>query len=195
MKTATGGTYIDINVPYCFNQFSHGHSRISGLKLLKTLKLEYQFQFLFLCPVVQKSIITYFLKSAWQDMHEETANKLLIVKCDFPVWFTWPLTSCRKGCMYFCSSKDAVVRNSDFIRISSKIFDRITKTIKGLFDIGTPVFLIKRVPELAPFIGITETFAGRRENKTFAFVKRIKQGKIFPLELVAELIYRNKKGG
>ena len=40
--------------------------------------------------------------------------------------------------------------------IPAKILDRVAKTVKSFFDIGTPFLTVQVVPEFRPFIGIPE---------------------------------------
>lgn len=60
---------------------------------------------------------------------------------------------------------DPCIRDCDSVGITPKVFDRIAKTVEGLFDIRTPVLLIKQFPERLPFIGIAHFFAGRRKGE------------------------------
>ena len=61
----------------------------------------------------------------------------------------------------FCHRKDTAVGNGDLMGVSSKVFDGISKAVKGFFDVGTPRFLIKTVPEFCPCVGIAQFMAGR----------------------------------
>lgn len=70
--------------------------------------------------------------------------------------------------------------------IAAKVFDGIAKTIKCLFYVRAPVFTIKIIFEFLPITGITEGLTGRREHKPAFPVQGIKQGKIFPFELIPE---------
>ena len=77
--------------------------------------------------------------------------------------------------------------------IPSKVFNGIAKSVKSLFYVRAPVFVIKVIFELLPFIGITEFFTGRRENDLSFLVHGIQQGKIFPFKLVPQYPNRNEK--
>jgi hypothetical protein len=57
--------------------------------------------------------------------------------------------------------------------VPAKILDGISKAIKGLFNVRTPVFLIKAVTELLPVVGIPEFTAGRRKPQFTTLVVRI----------------------
>ena len=70
--------------------------------------------------------------------------------------------------------------------IPAKILDRVAKTVKSFFDIGTPFLTVQVVPEFRPFIGIPELFAGRGKHKLLLFIKGIQPGKIFSFKFIPE---------
>lgn len=77
--------------------------------------------------------------------------------------------------------------------ISSQIFNGIAKSVKRLFVIRAPVFFVKTVAESSPLIRIPEFFAGCRKLQLSIFIKSIKAGNIFPLELIPEYPDGDKK--
>ena len=87
-------------------------------------------------------------------MHKVPADEFRIVQGDLPVWTAGLPGTGRKSYFPFVNIQDAAVGNGDLMCISSKIFDGIAKTVEGFFDIRTPVFSVKFVPECGPFIGV-----------------------------------------
>lgn len=77
--------------------------------------------------------------------------------------------------------------------VSAKILDRIAKTMKRFFDIGTPFLMVQVTTELRPFVGITEFFTGRGKHKLLLFIKGIQGGKVFSFKGIPEDSDRDKK--
>lgn len=67
--------------------------------------------------------------------------------------------------------------------VTAKVLNGIAKSMKSLFDIRAPVFLIKTVFESLPFPGKLQCFAGSRENKFSLLIQSIQKRKIFPFDL------------
>lgn len=77
--------------------------------------------------------------------------------------------------------------------VTAKVLDGIAKSVKGLFDVRAPVFLIKTVLESPPFTRKPQCFAGRRENKFSLLIQSTQKRKIFPFELLSEDSDREEK--
>lgn len=85
------------------------------------------------------------------------------------------------------------VGNSNFMCVSAKILNGIAKSVESLFNIRTPVFVVKTVSEFRPFVGVTEFFTGRGKYQLLLFIKGIQFSKIFSLEFIPEDFDRNEK--
>ena len=109
-------------------------------------------------------------------MHQKTADEFGIVKGNVPLRFAGLLPSCGKSNLIFRNGKDPAVGNSDFVGVTSKVFNGISKTVKGFLNVGAPVFFVKAVFELLPAVRILQTIAGRRKNKRARLMQRSKMG-------------------
>lgn len=98
-----------IEIPDRFEQIRYGQIRISALEFLMPLKLEDEFQVLGFHPVIQKTIVADFLKSAGKHMHQETPDEFLIFQRDFPSGFAGGLPSGGKSGFRVCDRKDPAV--------------------------------------------------------------------------------------
>ena len=137
-------------------------------------------------PVVQKTIIAYFLKAGRQHMHQVTADKFRVFQGDPAFWFTGLFPPCRESNRIFCQAKDPAVRNGDFVGITAKVFYGIAKAVKGFLNVRTPVFFIKVIFPVLPVVRVPELFAGRRKEKGAIFIKGIKQRHIFAFEFIPQ---------
>lgn len=137
--TAAFRTDCQVNAPYCFEQFSHGHPGEALFETLTVLDLKDDLEIFALHPVIQKAVITYFLKAGRQHMHKVTADKFSMFQCNLPFWPACFFGTGRECNRIFCNRKDPAVRDGDFVRVSSEVFDGIAKTIKGFLDVGAPV--------------------------------------------------------
>lgn len=93
-------------------------------------------------------------------MHQIPADEFSIIKGNVPFRLTGFLSSCRKGNLFLRYRKNSAVGNGNLVGITPKIFNGITKAVKGLFDVRTPVLFIKTVFKFFPVIRITQLFAG-----------------------------------
>ena len=126
-------------------------------------------------------------------MHQEPPDKLFMAERDLPFRIPGGLSPCREGNFCFRVGKDPAVGDCNPMCIPPQIFDGVTKTVKGLFDVRTPVFLIKMVFESFPFKGISQCFAGSGKHKLLLLMQRIQKGEIFPLKLIPQDSDRNEK--
>lgn len=169
--TAAFRTYGQVNAPYGLEQFCYGHPGKALLETLTILEFKDDLEIFVFHPVIQESIITYFLKTGRQHMHKVTADKFRMFQCNLPFWPAWFSGTGRECNRIFCNRKDPAVRDGDLVRVSSQVFDGIAKTIKGFLDVGAPVLFIKGVFPFSPVVWITQHLAGRRKGKGTGFVK------------------------
>ena len=126
-------------------------------------------------------------------MHQEPPDKLSMTESDLPFRITGFLSPCREGNFCFRDGKDPVVGDGNPMCIPSQIFNRIAKSVKGLFDVRTPVLPVKTFFEDFPFKGILQCFAGSGKHKLLLLMQRIQEGEIFPLEFIPEDFDRDEK--
>lgn len=155
--------------------------------------LKYGLQVFILHPVIQETVIAYFLKAGRQHVHEVAAYKFCMAQGNEAHRVTRIFTSGQERNGILCKGKNPAVGNGYFMGIAPKVFHGIAKSVKSLFYVRAPVLAIKGVFELLPSIGITEPFTGRGEGEQPFLVHGIKQGKIFALKLIAQYPNRNEK--
>lgn len=126
-------------------------------------------------------------------MHQISADEFSIVQSNDPAWFTRFPAACGKSYFFVSDIHDPAVGNSNFMCVSAKIFDSIAKSVESLFNIRTPVFVVKTVSEFRPFVGVTEFFTGRGKYQFLLFIKGIQFSEIFSPEFIPEDFDRNEK--
>lgn len=183
----------DINVPYRFQELGHGKTTVFFPKTLVPLNGKYQLQVFALPPIVQKSIITDFLKTMGKYMHQIATDEFRVIQSDAALRVARPFSPGRKDGLLSVNRKYPAVGDGNLVRISSKIRNGVAETIEGLLYVRTPVFLVKAVAEFCPVVRVTQLLAGRGKSDFFAFIKCIKPGKVFAFKLVAQHPNRDKK--
>ena len=98
-------------------------------------------------------------------MHQETPDKLFMAESDLPFRITGFLSPRREGDFCFRDGKDPVVGDCNPVCIPSKILNFIAKSVKGLFDVSTPVLSVKPAFEIFTFKGIRACFYVRVKPK------------------------------
>lgn len=68
-------------------------------------------------------------------MHQIPADEFSIIKGNVPFRLTGFLSSGRKGNLFLRYRKNSAVGNGNLVGITPKIFNGITKAVKGLFDV------------------------------------------------------------
>ena len=179
--------------PDHFYQFCHRQTGISGAKALIPLNSEDQFQVFAFAPVIQESIVTDLLETSRKYMHQVSAYEFSIVQCNAPAWFTRFPATCGKSHFFVSDVYNPAVGNSNFMCVSAKILNSIAKSVESLFNIRTPVFVVKTVSEFRLFVGVTEFFTGRGKYHLLLFIKGIQFSEIFSLEFIPEDFDRNEK--
>lgn len=143
-------TAANVFFPDLFYQIRHPETDVPLLKLLVSLKLKNKLQILGFHAIIKKAVIADFLESCWKHMHKETPDKLLVAEGDRTAGITGVSSTGTECCMCIRNRNDSAVRDSNLVGIAPEIFNRITKTIEGLFNIRTPVFLIEGVFKSIP---------------------------------------------
>lgn len=122
-----------------------------------------------------------------------SADEFSIVQCNDPAWFTRFPAAWGKSHFFVSDIHDPTVGNSNFMCVSAKILNSIAKSVESLFNIRTPVFVVKIVSEFRPFVGVTEFFTGRGKYQLPLFIKGIQFSEIFSPEFIPENFDRNEK--
>lgn len=168
---ATFRTDTDIHMEGSFYQFCHGKIRIPGLKTLMSLQRENEFQVFTFSTIVQESVVTDFLKTGWEHMHQITPDKFCIFQSDRPTGIPRLFSSGREDSLLRIDRQDAAVGDGNLMCISAEVFDGVAKAVKGFLDVGAPVFLIKAVAEICPLIGIAQFFTGSGKTQFSIFME------------------------
>lgn len=126
-------------------------------------------------------------------MHQVTADKLCMGQGNLPLRVTGLSAPGRESNRILRKGKYPVVGDGNPVGIAPKIFNGISKTVKGLLNVGAPVFFIKLIFPFFPVKGIAQLLTGRGKGKGTAFVKGRKKRHIFALELIPQDCHRNKK--
>ena len=72
-------TAANVFFPDLFQQLPHSEPVIPLLKLLVSLEFKNKLQIFGFHAIVQKAVITDFLKTGWKHMHKEAPDKLLLI--------------------------------------------------------------------------------------------------------------------
>ncbi len=112
-----------------------------------SLNGKYQFQVFAFSTVVQEPIITDFLETGREHMHQVTADEFRIVQSDGTFWVAGLFPTGRKGRLVFVNRKDPAVGDGNLVCIPSKVFDCVAKAIKRFFYVRAPILLVKAVTE------------------------------------------------
>ena len=152
-----------------------------------------EFQVFSFHPVVQETIITDLLETGRKHMHQVSPNEFCMSQSDLAPGLAGLFSPGGERDLLFRDGKDTAVGNGDLMGVSSKVFDGISKTIKGFFDVRTPILFIKFIFPVLPFIGILQSFTGGRKIQLIILIESIEQGKVFSFELISENMYRDKK--
>ena len=117
-------------------------------------------------------------------MHQEPPDEFCMLQGDLTFRLAGLFAPGREGDLLFRDGKDTAVGNGDLMGVSSKVFDGISKTMKGFFDVRTPILFIKFIFPVLPFMGILQSFTGGGEAQLIILEERIEQGKrYFPSNL------------
>ncbi len=189
---STTGTGVNTVMPDRLQDFRHRHTTEPGTEPLMPLQPKNKGQVFLFGTIVQKAVITNLLKTGRKHMHHKSADKFLTGDgygfC--PAGFV-VLSGKSNG--FIGNGLDPGVGNGDAVCISAKIFNGITKSVKGFFDIGTPVFSIKSIAETAPFIGVSKFHAGSGKQKFLFFKQPLQIEKKFPPEFTTKNFNRDKE--
>lgn len=120
-----------------------------------TLEFKYPFQISGFISVIQKPIVPDFLETGWQYMHQISPDEFCMSQSELAFGFARFFPSGRKSDCIFGNRKDPAVGNGNLMGIASKIFNGISKAVKGFLNVGTPVHFIKPVFPFSPVIGIS----------------------------------------
>lgn len=171
--TASGAD-ADIISPDLFEEPSHGKAYKHGMELLMPLDGEDDLKVLLFIAVIQESIITYLLKTGREHMHHQPADELLRGDTDR---LYGRIVAVILGCesdSLFGNTLNPGVGNGDTVCVASQVFQGIAKAVKGLPDIGAPLYVVELVQELPETERVTQLLTGMWENK-HPFLKSIVQ--------------------
>jgi len=79
-------TDTDIKVPDSLQQFCHSHAGVEAAEPLAALKLEDKPEIARFHAVIEKTIVTDFLKTSRKHMHQVTPDEFGVLQSDLTFW-------------------------------------------------------------------------------------------------------------
>lgn len=146
----TAGTGQDIDPKALKKDILRGVFGKASLECLPPLKSKQDPEFLFSDRVRQKTKVSDLLKTLWEDVHQESADKLIMRERHFLACIFVPVVTIPERNGIVRDEKDAAVGDGHAMCITAKIIDRVAQAIEGLFDVGTPVGAVKPVNKGQP---------------------------------------------
>lgn len=189
---STDRTDAQIDLPHSFEQFRHGHTGVARPEPLVPLDGKDQLKILSFAPVIQKPVVSDLLKTLRKHMGQIAADEFRVWQGDFPPGPAGDTGTCGENHLFFADGKDPAVGNGDLMSIPSQVFERVAKTVEGLFYERAPVLPVKKIKEFFPGIGIAQVFTGG-EGKGTVEIEPPEAVKEFPFKLIPKDPDRNKK--
>lgn len=87
LKGTASGAVPYVNAPDCFQQLRQGQIRIAAFEPLVSLKPKNELEVFGFHAVVQKPIVTDFLKAGRKHMHQKTVDKFFVFQRDLSSGF------------------------------------------------------------------------------------------------------------
>lgn len=191
--TSATWTDIHVHVPYCLQEFRHGHPGIPLPEPLPALEPEDHLQVCGLHPVVEETVVTDLLETGREHVHEETAYELHAGDGDLPFGIPGPPAPGREGDGILSQREDPAVGDGDLMGVTAEIFDGVPKPVKGSLYVGAPVLKVKGIPEFSPPAGVPQLFMGGGENQPPVLEKGLEAREELPLELVPEDLHADEE--
>lgn len=119
-------------------------------------------------------------------MHQETSYELFIGDGYNTSGLPRRSRPGGKDSIRFTDGQDPAVGDGDLMRILSKIFDSVAKSVEGLLDIRAPVHPVKSVLKILPPGVCLEAEKGLREREAAFMEQGIKESKEFSFEFIAQ---------
>ncbi len=155
VAAATRGEGSYVIVPNFQKDFFHGEAGQSGYKTTVTLNAENNRKTPGFPPVVQKSIVADLLKTARKHMHHKTADEFDTGNCDHCLFIGFIISGMERN-FVLSNRDDSGIGNGNAVGISSEIFNGISISVEGFFDLSILVNGIERIFECIPVVMIAE---------------------------------------
>ena len=141
------------------------------------------FRFFLFHPVIQETVITDLLETGWKHMHQEPPDEFCMLQGDLTFRLAGLFAPGREGDLLFRDGKDTAVRTGDLMGVSSKGLNGISKTMKGFFDVRTPILFIKFIFPVLPFMGSWHLLQEEEKLSLLSSKSVLSRERYFPLNL------------
>lgn len=155
VAAATRGTGSYVIVPNFQKDFFHREARQSGYKTMVSLNTENDRKIPGFPTVVQKSIVADLLETTRKHMHHKTADEFNTGNRDHCLLIGFIISGMERN--FFSADRDYPgIGNGNAVGIASEIFNGISISVEGFFDLSIPVNGIERIFECIPVVMIAE---------------------------------------
>lgn len=158
-----------------------------------TLKTEDEPELFPLNGICQKPEVTDLLKPFRENMQQESANELLVGKSHLLAGITILVVTIPEENGIVRDLQDPCIGDRHTVGVAAKIIDGITKAVEGLFDVGTPVGIVKIVNKALPVHGMCRIRKGRRKHKFAGCAMLLKAGHELAAEHLRGGSYRDEE--
>lgn len=155
VAAATRGAGSYAIVPNFQKDFFHREARQSGFKTTVSLNAGNDRKIPGFPPVVQKSIVADLLKTARKYMHHKTADEFSTGNSDHCLLIGFIISGMERN-FVLSNRDDSGIGNGNAVGIASEIFNGISISVEGFFDLSIPVNGIERIFECIPVVMIAE---------------------------------------
>lgn len=174
-QAPTAGTYVYMNAPEFEEDLVHGKARQHRFKTPASLDTKDDSKFLLSEAIREKTVIPDFLEAGRKDMHHEPANEFTAGKGDLLEGGMVPVVLRHKGdrIPIPINGFHPGVGDSDTVRITPQIINRITEAVKGFPDVRAPGGTVELVFQRRPGGRVRQGGAGRGKGKLPVLMERI----------------------
>lgn len=155
VAAATRGAGSYAIVPNFQKDFFHREAGQSGYKTTVSLNAENDRKIPGFPPVVQKSIVADLLKTTRKHMHHKTADKFNTGNSDHCLFIGFIISGMERN-FVLSNRDDPGIGDGNSVGIASEIFNGISISVEGFFDLSIPVNGIERIFECIPVVMIAE---------------------------------------
>lgn len=108
--------------------------------------------------IIQKSVVTNVLKTVRKHMHHKTTNEFHAGDGNHFLLLAFVIFGAKSN-VFFINGKDSGIGDGNAIGIAAEIFNGISVSVEGLFNLGIPINGIKLVFEFIPDIMVSKFLA------------------------------------
>ena len=150
-------------------------------------------QIVLLESVIEKAVVSDFLKALWEDMEQEALYEFQRGYVDWARLLVI-VPACGKNDFLLRNRYDSGIRNRDFEDIAAQVLQSIASAVKGLLDMGDPFCPVKGRFETIPRIGVVQVVQLSRKVKTLLGVGDVQRIEEFSSQHGTHDGFSNKEG-